>query len=206
MIIGYQKGCEIKEKICCNFGMLVLEGYCKVLCLMEMVEWFKMLIIIFIDILGVYLGVGVEECGQLEVIVCNLCEMLCLSVLVICIVIGEGGFGGVLVIGVGDKVNMFQYSIYLVILLEGCVFILWKSVDKVLLVVEVMGIIVLCLKELKLIDFIVLELLGGVYCNLEVMVVSLKVQLLVDLVDFDLFSEEELLNCCYQCLMSYGYV
>lgn len=71
-----------------------------------MVECFKMFIIIFIDILGVYSGVGVEECGQFEVIVCNLCEMFCFGVLVVCMVIGEGGFGGVLVIGVGDKVNM----------------------------------------------------------------------------------------------------
>lgn len=101
--------------------------------------------------------------------------MSCLSVLTICTVIGEGGSGGVLVIGVGDKVNMLQYSIYSVILLEGCVSILWKSADKVLLVAEVMGIIALCLKELKLIDSIILELLGGAYCNLEVMVVLLKV-------------------------------
>ncbi|MFO5837588.1 ATP-binding cassette domain-containing protein [Klebsiella pneumoniae] len=128
-----------------------------------------------------------------------------LSVPVICTVIGEGGSGGALAIGVGDKVNMLQYSTYSVISPEGCASILWKSADKAPLAAEAMGIIAPRLKELKLIDSIVPEPLGGAHRNPEAMAASLKAQLLADLADLDLLSEEELLNRRYQRLMSYGY-
>lgn len=116
--------------------MFKLEGYCKVLWLMKMVECFGLLVLILIDIVGVWLGIDVELCGQFEVIVCNLIEMVELKVLIICIVIGEGGFGGVLVLGVGDCIVMLEYVVYLIIILEGCVLILWKDVGKVKEVVE----------------------------------------------------------------------
>jgi acetyl-CoA carboxylase carboxyl transferase subunit alpha len=106
------------------------EGYRKALRLMEMAERFKMPIITFIDTPGAYPGVGAEERGQSEAIARNLREMSRLSVPVICTVIGEGGSGGALAIGVGDKVNMLQYSTYSVISPEGCASILWKSADK----------------------------------------------------------------------------
>ncbi len=108
-------------------------------------------------------------------------------------------------IGVGDKVNMLQYSTYSVISPEGCASILWKSADKAPLAAEAMGIIAPRLKELKLIDSIVPEPLGGAHRNPEAMAASLKAQLLADLADLDLLSEEELLNRRYQRLMSYGY-
>ncbi|EDR6331090.1 acetyl-CoA carboxylase carboxyl transferase subunit alpha, partial [Salmonella enterica subsp. enterica serovar Hillingdon] len=141
MIIGHQKGRETKEKIRRNFGMPAPEGYRKALRLMEMAERFNMPIITFIDTPGAYPGVGAEERGQSEAIARNLREMSRLNVPVICTVIGEGGSGGALAIGVGDKVNMLQYSTYSVISPEGCASILWKSADKAPLAAEAMGII-----------------------------------------------------------------
>lgn len=130
------------------------EGYRKALRLMQMAERFKMPIITFIDTPGLS-GVGAEERGQSEAIARNLREMSRLGVPVVCTVIGEGGSGGALAIGVGDKVNMLQYSTYSVISPEGCASILWKSADKAPLAAEAMGIIAPRLKELKLIDSII---------------------------------------------------
>ena len=205
MIIGHQKGRETKEKIRRNFGMPAPEGYRKALRLMEMAERFNMPIITFIDTPGAYPGVGAEERGQSEAIARNLREMSRLSVPVICTVIGEGGSGGALAIGVGDKVNMLQYSTYSVISPEGCASILWKSADKAPLAAEAMGIIAPRLKELKLIDSIIPEPLGGAHRNPEVMAASLKAQLLADLADLDVLSKDDLKNRRYQRLMSYGY-
>lgn len=182
MIIGHQKGRETKEKIRRNFGMPAPEGYRKALRLMEMAERFNMPIITFIDTPGAYPGVGAEERGQSEAIARNLREMSRLKVPVICTVIGEGGSGGALAIGVGDKVNMLQYSTYSVISPEGCASILWKSADKAPLAAEAMGIIAPRLKELKLIDTVIPEPLGGAHRKPEVMAASLKAQLLADLV------------------------
>ena len=205
MIIGHQKGRETKEKIRRNFGMPAPEGYRKALRLMQMAERFKMPIITFIDTPGAYPGVGAEERGQSEAIARNLREMSRLSVPVVCTVIGEGGSGGALAIGVGDKVNMLQYSTYSVISPEGCASILWKSADKAPLAAEAMGIIAPRLKELKLIDSIIPEPLGGAHRNPEAMAASLKAQLLADLADLDVLSTEDLKNRRYQRLMSYGY-
>lgn len=130
MIIGQQKGRDTAEKIKRNFGMPKPEGYRKALRLMEMAERFKMPIITFIDTPGAYPGVGAEERGQSEAIARNLKVMAALKVPTICTVIGEGGSGGALAIGVGDRVNMLQYSTYSVISPEGCASILWKSAEK----------------------------------------------------------------------------
>ncbi|MGL4777594.1 MAG: acetyl-CoA carboxylase carboxyl transferase subunit alpha, partial [Aeromonas veronii] len=138
MVIGHQKGRETKEKIKRNFGMPRPEGYRKALRLMEMAERFKMPIITFIDTPGAYPGVGAEERGQSEAIARNLKVMAGLTVPVVCTVIGEGGSGGALAIGVGDRVNMLQYSTYSVISPEGCASILWKSADKASVAAEAM--------------------------------------------------------------------
>ena len=140
MIIGHQKGRETKEKIKRNFGMPRPEGYRKALRLMEMAERFKMPIITFIDTPGAYPGVGAEERGQSEAIARNLKVMAGLTVPVVCTVIGEGGSGGALAIGVGDRVNMLQYSTYSVISPEGCASILWKSAEKASVAADAMGI------------------------------------------------------------------
>ena len=152
-----------------------------------------------------YETIGWAENKAAPGMVGNLREMSRLKVPVICTVIGEGGSGGALAIGVGDKVNMLQYSTYSVISPEGCASILWKSADKAPLAAEAMGIIAPRLKELKLIDSIIPEPLGGAHRKPEVMAASLKAQLLADLADLDVLSKEDLLNRRYQRLMTYGY-
>lgn len=206
MIIGHQKGRTVKDKVKRNFGMPAPEGYRKALRLMEMAERFNMPIITFIDTPGAYPGIGAEERGQSEAIARNLREMSQLSVPVICTVIGEGGSGGALAIGVGDKVNMLQYSTYSVISPEGCASILWKSAEKASTAAEVMGLTAPRLKELELIDNIVPEPLGGAHRNIEQIAQTLKQRLIDDLVELEQLNKEELLERRYQRLMSYGYV
>ncbi|HCH50765.1 MAG TPA: acetyl-CoA carboxylase carboxyl transferase subunit alpha [Proteus sp.] len=205
MVIGHQKGRETKEKIRRNFGMPAPEGYRKALRLMEMAQRFNLPIITFIDTPGAYPGVGAEERGQSEAIARNLREMSRLGVPIICTVIGEGGSGGALAIGVGDKVNMLQYSTYSVISPEGCASILWKSADKAPLAAEAMGITANRLKELKLIDNVIAEPLGGAHRNYDEIATSLKAQIKADLEELDAFESEELKNRRYQRLMEYGY-
>ena len=206
MVIGHQKGRTVKDKVKRNFGMPAPEGYRKALRLMQMAERFKLPIITFIDTPGAYPGVGAEERGQSEAIARNLREMSMLKVPVICTVIGEGGSGGALAIGVGDKVNMLQYSTYSVISPEGCASILWKSADKASTAAEVMGLTAERLKELGLIDNIVTEPLGGAHRNYAEMAQNLKKRLLADLEDLEVLDAENLLDRRYQRLMSYGYV
>ncbi len=205
MVIGHQKGRTVKDKVKRNFGMPAPEGYRKALRLMQMAERFKLPIITFIDTPGAYPGIGAEERGQSEAIARNLREMSTLKVPVICTVIGEGGSGGALAIGVGDKVNMLQYSTYSVISPEGCASILWKSAEKASTAAEVMGLTATRLKELGLIDGIVNEPLGGAHRDYAAMARSLKQRLLDDLADLDPLSQEALLERRYNRLMSYGY-
>lgn len=205
MIIGHQKGRETKEKIKRNFGMPRPEGYRKALRLMEMAERFKMPIITFIDTPGAYPGVGAEERGQSEAIARNLKVMAGLTVPVVCTVIGEGGSGGALAIGVGDRVNMLQYSTYSVISPEGCASILWKSADKAPVAADAMGITAQRLKELKLIDNIVEEPLGGAHRDVEKMAKGLKARIKQDLDALRPLDSEQLLEQRYQRLLGYGY-
>lgn len=205
MVIGHQKGRSTKEKVIRNFGMPAPEGYRKALRLMEMAERFNLPIITFIDTPGAYPGIGAEERGQAEAIARNLREMSQLKVPVICTVIGEGGSGGALAIGVGDKVNMLQYSTYSVISPEGCASILWKSAEKASTAAEVMGLTAQRLKELKLIDEIVAEPLGGAHRNYTEMAENLKQRILTDLHELDNLDKEALLHRRYQRLMNYGY-
>ncbi|QXB55011.1 acetyl-CoA carboxylase carboxyl transferase subunit alpha [Aeromonas sp. FDAARGOS 1415] len=205
MIIGHQKGRETKEKIKRNFGMPRPEGYRKALRLMEMAERFKMPIITFIDTPGAYPGVGAEERGQSEAIARNLKVMAGLTVPVVCTVIGEGGSGGALAIGVGDRVNMLQYSTYSVISPEGCASILWKSAEKASVAADAMGITAQRLKELKLIDNIVEEPLGGAHRDVEKMAQHLKARIKQDLDALRPLDSEQLLEQRYQRLLGYGY-
>ncbi|MGL6381617.1 acetyl-CoA carboxylase carboxyl transferase subunit alpha [Aeromonas caviae] len=205
MVIGHQKGRETKEKIKRNFGMPRPEGYRKALRLMEMAERFKMPIITFIDTPGAYPGVGAEERGQSEAIARNLKVMAGLTVPVVCTVIGEGGSGGALAIGVGDRVNMLQYSTYSVISPEGCASILWKSAEKASVAADAMGITAQRLKELKLIDNIVEEPLGGAHRDAEKMAKHLKARIKQDLDALRPLDSEQLLEQRYQRLLGYGY-
>ena len=205
MIIGHQKGRETKEKIKRNFGMPRPEGYRKAMRLMEMAERFKMPIITFIDTPGAYPGVGAEERGQSEAIARNLKVMAGLTVPVVCTVIGEGGSGGALAIGVGDRVNMLQYSTYSVISPEGCASILWKSADKAPVAADAMGITAQRLKELKLIDSIVEEPLGGAHRDVPLMAERLKARIKQDLEALRPLDADQLLEQRYQRLLGYGY-
>ncbi|MBY6199308.1 acetyl-CoA carboxylase carboxyl transferase subunit alpha [Vibrio hangzhouensis] len=205
MIIGHQKGRETKEKVKRNFGMPKPEGYRKALRLMRMAERFNMPIITFIDTAGAYPGVGAEERGQSEAIAMNLKVMAGLKVPVICNVVGEGGSGGALAIGVGDYVNMLQYSTYSVISPEGCASILWRDSDKAPQAAEAMGLIAPRLKELDLIDQIIEEPLGGAHRDTVQMAANMKATLLRQLEELDQLDNDNLLERRYQRLMSYGY-
>ena len=163
MVIGHQKGRDTKEKIYRNFGMPRPEGYRKALRLMEMAERFRLPILTFIDTPGAYPGVGAEERGQSEAIAHNLPVMARLRTPIICTVVGEGGSGGALAIGVGDRLLMLQYSTYSVISPEGCASILWKSADKAQLAAEAMAITSDKLKEHGLVDEVIPEPLGGAH-------------------------------------------
>ncbi|MDV2858217.1 MULTISPECIES: acetyl-CoA carboxylase carboxyl transferase subunit alpha [Oceanimonas] len=205
MVIGHQKGRETKEKIKRNFGMPRPEGYRKALRLMEMAERFKMPILTFIDTPGAYPGVGAEERGQSEAIARNLKVMSGLKTPIICTVVGEGGSGGALAIGVGDRVNMLQYSTYSVISPEGCASILWKSADKASVAAEAMGITAGRIHELGLIDNVVEEPMGGAHSNPLLTAERLKARLVADLADLDQLDTDTLLEQRYQRLMKYGY-
>ncbi|GAB6264195.1 acetyl-CoA carboxylase carboxyl transferase subunit alpha [Photobacterium sp. CCB-ST2H9] len=205
MVIGHQKGRETREKVLRNFGMPKPEGYRKALRLMRMAERFRMPIITFIDTAGAYPGVGAEERGQSEAIAMNLKVMAGLTVPVICNVVGEGGSGGALAIGVGDCVNMLQYSTYSVISPEGCASILWRDSDKAPQAAEAMGMTAERLKELGLIDNIIGEPLGGAHRDVTAMAASIKQQLLKTLDELEAMDEESLLERRYQRLLGYGY-
>ncbi|RKS85890.1 acetyl-CoA carboxylase carboxyltransferase subunit alpha [Orbus hercynius] len=206
MVIGHQKGRETKTKIYRNFGMPAPEGYRKALRLMELAERFNLPIITFIDTPGAYPGIGAEERGQAEAIARNLREMSRLNVPIICTVIGEGGSGGALALGVGDKVNMLQYSTYSVISPEGCASILWKSADKASLAAEAMNMTADKLLKLDLIDAIVPEPLGGAHRDYSAVASSLKKRLIEDLNELETMDSSGLLERRFQRLMNYGYV
>ncbi|WP_196140602.1 acetyl-CoA carboxylase carboxyl transferase subunit alpha [Aliikangiella sp. G2MR2-5] len=204
MVIGHQKGRDTKEKVARNFGMPRPEGYRKALRLMEMAERFNWPIITFIDTPGAYPGVGAEERGQSEAIARNLKVMSRLKVPTICTVIGEGGSGGALAIGVGDRVNMLQHSTYSVISPEGCASILWKSAEKASDAAHAMGITAPRLKELDLINSIVPEPEGGAHRDHPTMAANLKKQIEQDLTALQQLSVDELLDKRYERLMSFG--
>jgi len=205
MIIGHQKGRTTSEKVKRNFGMPRPEGYRKALRLMEMAERFNMPIITFIDTPGAYPGVGAEERGQSEAIARNLKVMSRLSVPIVCTVIGEGGSGGALAIGVGDKVNMLKYSTYSVISPEGCASILWKTAEKAPNAAEAMGITAQRIKELDLIDTIVEEPLGGAHREVDQMAAYLKQSIKSSLADLDGLTKNQLIEKRYDKLMAFGY-
>ncbi len=204
MVIGQQKGRDTKEKIRRNFGMPRPEGYRKALRLMEMAERFKMPVLTFIDTPGAYPGIDAEERDQSEAIAKNLEVMARLKTPIICTVIGEGGSGGALAIGVGDRIMMLQHATYSVISPEGCATILWKSAERASDAAEAMGITAKRLKELALIDTIISEPLGGAHRDVDAMAESLKTALLDNLNSLDQLSEEQLLTTRYDHLMSLG--
>lgn len=205
MVIGHQKGRDTKERTLRNFGMPRPEGYRKAMRLMKLAERFGMPVITFIDTPGAYPGVGAEERSQAGAIAESLKLMSDLTVPVVCTVIGEGGSGGALAIGVGDRVNMLEYSTYSVISPEGCASILWKSADKAPLAAEAMNITAHCIKDLGLIDNVVKEPLGGAHRNYDEMAENLKQRIETDLAELSGISADRIVEQRYSRLMKYGY-
>jgi acetyl-CoA carboxylase carboxyl transferase subunit alpha len=204
MVIGQQKGRDTKAKIFRNFGMARPEGYRKALRLMKMAERFRLPVLTFIDTPGAYPGVGAEERGQSEAIATNLKYMARLPVPVICTVIGEGGSGGALAIGVGDRVNMLQYSTYSVISPEGCASILWKDPALKEEAAAALGITSDRLLQLGLVDEVIPEPLGGAHKDPEQVATQVGDCLATQLEELDKLTTESLLEDRYQRLLSYG--
>ena len=204
MVIGHQKGRDTKEKILRNFGMPRPEGYRKALRLMEMAERFKLPVLTFIDTPGAYPGVGAEERGQSEAIARNLQVMASLRTPIVCTVVGEGGSGGALAIGVGDRTLMLQYSTYSVISPEGCASILWKSADKAQLAAEAMAITSEKLLEQGLVDLVIPEPAGGAHRDPEATAAALKAALNQELRGLDAVCLDELVAARQRRLMGYG--
>ncbi|MEQ7329147.1 acetyl-CoA carboxylase carboxyltransferase subunit alpha [Xanthomonas campestris pv. campestris] len=204
VIIGHQKGRDTKSKVARNFGMPRPEGYRKALRLMKLAERFRLPLLTFIDTPGAYPGIGAEERGQSEAIARNLMEMAELKVPVICTVIGEGGSGGALAIGVGDRTLMLEYGTYSVISPEGCASILWKDAAKAKDAAEQLGLTAKRLKGLGLVDKVIREPTGGAHRNPEQMGKRLKAVLLNELDALEKVPVDALMQQRYECLRSYG--
>ena len=205
MVIGHQKGRDTRERTLRNFGMPRPEGYRKAMRLMKLAERFNVPIVTFIDTPGAYPGVGAEERSQAGAIAESLKLMSDLTVPVICTVIGEGGSGGALAIGVGDRVNMLEYSTYSVISPEGCASILWKSAEKASLAAEAMNITAPRIKDLGLIDNIVKEPLGGAHRDYNEMAKNLKERIETDLAELSNIPADRIVEQRFSRLMKYGY-
>ncbi|MFX1726271.1 acetyl-CoA carboxylase carboxyltransferase subunit alpha [Stenotrophomonas sp. AS1] len=204
MLIGHQKGRDTKEKIKRNFGMPKPEGYRKALRLMKMAERFGLPVLTLIDTAGAWPGIDAESRGQSEAIARNLMEMAELKVPVVCTVIGEGGSGGALALGVGDRTVMLGYSVYSTISPEGCASILWKDPAKAKDAAEQLGLTAPRLKSLGLVDKVVREPTGGAHRNPNQMAKRLKAVLLNELDVLEKLPVDELLQKRYERLRSYG--
>ena len=204
MVIGHEKGRDTKGKVRRNFGMPKPEGYRKALRLMKMAERFGLPVLTFIDTPGAWPGIDAEERGQSEAIARNLMEMAELRVPVVCTVIGEGGSGGALAIGVGDRTIMLEYSTYSVISPEGCASILWRDAARAKDAAEQLGMTAKRLLDLGLVDKIVREPTGGAHRNPVQMARRLKAVLLNELDALQGLATGDLLERRYQRLRSYG--
>ena len=204
MFIGHQKGRDTKERVRRNYGMPKPEGYRKAQRLMRMAEKFSMPVVTFIDTPGAYPGVGAEERGQSEAIAYSLYLMAGLKTPIISVVIGEGGSGGALAIGVGDRLLMLQYSIYSVISPEGCASILWKSAERAEDAAEAMRITASQLNEFDLVDEVLEEPLGGAHRNPKEAAEVIRNALLKSLDELGSLSTEQLLAERQRRLSSFG--
>ena len=204
MVIGHQKGRDIKSRTYRNFGMANPEGYRKALRLMKLAEKFGLPIITFVDTPGAYPGIDAEKHGQSEAIGRNLVELTHISVPVITTIIGEGGSGGALAIAVADSVLMLQYSTYSVISPEGCASILWKDAGRASEAANALALIADRLKELKLIDEIVLEPMGGAHRDPELMAKTLRKNLTDRMKYLRRFTPEKLIARRLNRIMRYG--
>lgn len=205
MVIGHHKGRGTKEKVSRNFGMPRPEGYRKAKRLMHLAEKFNLPVITFIDTPGAYPGIGAEERGQSEAIARNLYDMTTLKTPMICTVIGEGGSGGALAIGVGDRVFMLQHAVYSVISPEGCASILWRSAEKAEDAADAMNITADKLLKLGLISGIIDEPLGGAHRDVPKMAENIKAQLKTSLAEIQALDTQEMLDKRYERIRNFGF-
>lgn len=204
MFIGHQKGRDTKERVRRNYGMPKPEGYRKAQRLMKMAEKFSLPIVTFIDTPGAYPGVGAEERGQSEAIAYSLFLMAKLRTPIISVVIGEGGSGGALAIGVGDRLLMLQYSIYSVISPEGCASILWKSAEKAEDAAEAMRITASSLNDFGLVDEVLQEPLGAAHRDPGATAEVIRNALEKHLADLDRLDTDQLLEQRRQRIAGFG--
>jgi len=204
MFIGHQKGRDTKERVRRNYGMPKPEGYRKAQRLMKMAQKFSLPIVTFIDTPGAYPGLGAEERGQSEAIAHSLFLLAKLRTPIISVVIGEGGSGGALAIGVGDRLLMLQYSVYSVISPEGCASILWKSADKAEDAAEAMRITASSLNDFGLVDEVLAEPLGAAHRDPAATAEVIRNALIKHLADLDQLDTEQLLESRQQRLSGFG--
>ncbi|MBA3660413.1 MAG: acetyl-CoA carboxylase carboxyltransferase subunit alpha [Gammaproteobacteria bacterium] len=204
LVLGHEKGRKTQEKIQRNFGMPSPEDYRKAMRLARLAERFKLPIITFIDTPGAYPGIGAEERNQSEAIARNLMVFARLKTPIICTVIGEGGSGGALAIGVGDRVNMLEYSVYSVISPEGCASILWKNAEKAPLAAEAMNLTATRIFQLGLVDQVIQEPLGGAHRDYDAMATRLKRELVRQVDELQSLAIPTLLEKRYSRMMSFG--
>ncbi|MFZ5965757.1 MAG: acetyl-CoA carboxylase carboxyltransferase subunit alpha [Bacillota bacterium] len=203
-VIGHQKGKDTKENIKRNFGMPHPEGYRKALRLMKQAEKFHRPIIMFIDTPGAYCGIGAEERGQGEAIATNLWEMCRLKTPIIVVVIGEGGSGGALALGIGDKVCMLEHSIYSVISPEGLSSILWKDASLAERAAEMMKLTAQDLLQMNIIDGIIEEPLGGAHKSIEIVSKQIKNYVVKELKELLKLNTDTLLQTRYSKIRKIG--
>lgn len=198
VLLGHQKGRDTKDNVSRNFGMASPGGYRKAMRLMEHANRFSMPILTFIDTPGAWAGLEAEEMGQGEAIAYNLREMFRLDVPIICTVIGEGGSGGALGIGVGDRLLMFEHSVYTVASPEACAAILWKDAGKAARAAEALRITALDLKELGILDEMLSEPVGGAHSDPVKAANTLKTALVNTLAQLDQMTASERRERRYQ--------
>ncbi len=204
MIVGHRKGRDIKEKVDCYFGCAHPEGYRKAMLKMKLAEKFKLPVVCLIDTPGAYPGIGAEERGIAQAIAVNLMEMSRLATPIVCVVIAEGGSGGALGIGVGDRLAAFEHAYYSVITPEGCAAILWKTGEMAAEAAECLKLTPKDLKKLKIIDDIIPEPLGGAHRDPAVAASNLEHYLAETLTKLKRVPMEKLLHQRYEKLRHIG--
>ena len=204
MVIGQNKGRNTKEKVACNFGCPNPEGYRKALAKMKFAEKFGIPVVTLIDTPGAYPGIGAEERGQAQAIAVNLAEMSRLRVPIVCIVIGEGGSGGALGIGVGDKMAMLEFAYYSVISPEGCAAILWRDGAEAPKAAQALKLTSKDLQKLELVDAVIPEPLGGAHRNLHDTIYNVEQYIIKTLRDLKRTKIDNLLANRYKKLRSIG--
>jgi acetyl-CoA carboxylase carboxyl transferase subunit alpha len=204
MMLGHQKGRDTKDNVARNFGMAAPSGYRKAMRLMEHANRFGMPILTFIDTPGAWPGLEGEQLGQGEAIAYNLREMFLLEVPIICTVIGEGGSGGALGIGVGDRLLMLEHSVYTVATPEACAAILWKDAKKAPQAAEALRITAQDLKQLGILDQILPEPWGGAHANSIKAAETLRDSLIANLQELSQIEVSDLQEQRYQKFRQMG--